>query len=547
MASLVTADGTTIELTDGETLIGRGERDESDPPKVNVGPFAGGATVSRHHARIIRGGSQWYLRVEPEARNPTFVGGRRIPGGEETLLSDGTSIQLGDLVLRFRAPEAIPPRDDETMFESNDVIVAPEPSPPVPLSPPAPPAPETVAVAAQPPPVDWPARLPERPAVVSSIGVSEFKRVNPFRGLMIDENAWADAHEYHRTLARLHLLSGHGWGIVEGLEVVADRREPNTLFIRPGVAIDPHGYALVVGQERRLTVTVGQGVTVYVIARRHEELTAPQRYWSDQDEYTRIIEKCETLVQTTPPLAPAIELARVTMSGALRNAADVLAPQPGEIDLRFRERLAIRPRPDLAVAQLALPDEPLDGSGSRGHIPGLRYLLRELSLTTAYRSRWAGSVRLGDSIPAVSFLYLSGSRGFHVDSTAQAHLQDFLQHGGLIFADGCQGELTVEFAAAVQAMATALGRQLQPVVRWHPMLTARHVFAEPPLSSPDRIALAEGDGIVLSTADYGCAWQGGAPDHPLSREMVRAALEFGINVLVYARQRQRPLEALDYD
>ena len=546
MASLVTADGTTIELTDGETLIGRGERDESDPPKVNVGPFSGGATVSRHHARIIRAGGQWYLRVEHEARNPTLVGGQRISVGEDTLLSDDTSIQLGDLVLRFSAPDA-GRRGDETMFESAKPVISQPVPTPVPLPTPAPLIPEPIVVVAPAPTVEWPARLPERPAVVGAIGVSEFKRVNPFRGLMVDENTWADAHEYHRTLARLHLLSGHGWGIVEGLEVVADLREPNTLIIRPGVAIDPHGYALMVGQERRVVITAGQGSTIYVTARRREELASPQRFWSDQDEYTRLIEKCETSLQANPPVSPTIELARVTVSGPLRNAVDVLDPHLGEIDLRFRERLAIRPRPDLAVAALALPDESAEDTSAARHRLGLRYLLRELSLTTAYRPRWAGIVRFGQPIPAVSLLYLSGSRGFHVDSAAQARLQEFLEKGGVIFADGCQGEQAVEFAAAVQTMATALGRQLQAVTRWHPLLTARHVFAEPPLGSPDHIALAEGDRIILSTADYGCAWQGGAPDHSVPREAIRQALEFGTNVLVYARQRQRPLEALDYD
>jgi len=546
LASLVTVDGTTIELTDGETLIGRGERDESDPPKVNVGPLVGGATVSRHHARVVRVGGQWYLRVEHEARNPTLVGGRRIPVGEETLLADDTSIQLGDLVLRFSAPD-VGRRSDETMIESSDLVVPDLPPTPVPLPTPVAPVPEQIVVVAPPPTVEWPARLPDRPAVVGAIGVSEFKRVNPFRGLMIDENAWADAHEYHRTLARLHLLSGHGWGTVEGLEVVADLREANALIVRPGVAIDPHGYALVVGQERRVVVTAGQGATVYVTARRREELASPQRYWSDQDEYTRLIEKCEILLQATPPVAPAVELARVTISGPLRNAVDVLDPRVGEIDLRFRERLAIRPRPDLAVAELAVQEESLEDPSALRHRLGLRYLMRELSLTTTYRARWAGVVRLGDPIPAVSLLYLSGSRGFQVGSTAQARLQQFLQGGGVIFADGCQGEQAVEFAASVQTLATALGRQLQPVERWHPLLTARHVFSEPPLGSPDHIALAEGDRIILSTADYGCAWQGGTPDHPLPRETIRAALEFGTNVLVYARQRQRPLEALDND
>ena len=39
--------------------------------------------------------------------------------------------------------------------------------------------------------------------------------------------------------------------------------------------------------------------------------------------------------------------------------------------------------------------------------------------------------------------------------------------------------------------------------------------------------MTEGGGIILSTSDYGCAWQGGPPNQPLGRERVRAALESG--------------------
>ena len=34
----------------------------------------------------------------------------------------------------------------------------------------------------------------------------QFRRVNPFQGLMIDAGVWLDAHEYHRNQMRLHHL-----------------------------------------------------------------------------------------------------------------------------------------------------------------------------------------------------------------------------------------------------------------------------------------------------------------------------------------------------
>lgn len=598
MARLVSPDGTSFELAETETLLGRGEREYNDPPKVNVGPLRGGPTVSRRHARIFRRAGQWYIRVEPEARNPTLVGGRRVPGGEELPLFDDARVQLGDVVLTFRAPaEAAAPSSDSTMAEVPDYAApapaapppiasfAPEPAPPstqatVGESPPVAAPPEPAASVAQASPVaseeprqapaapaqretvarpapvaqptrtaDWPGRLPGRPAALAAIGVSELKRVNPFRGLMIDEEAWADAHDYHRIQSRLHNLAGHGWGIVEGLEVVADGRVPNTLVIRPGVAVDPQGRALLVAQERRLTISAAPGASLYVALRLREELAAPQRFWSDLDEHTRVIERAEALLQAGPPTPPALELARLVVGEALRNAPDPLNPQPGEIDLRFREKLLVRPRPDLAVAQV-LPAEGADG-GSSGpaatHRLGLRYLLREIGLTTPYRPRWAGVFRLGEALPAASLLYLTGSGAFAVDDAGLARLREHLQAGGALLVDGCREGRIGEFAGAAERLADALGHGLAPVGRRHPLLTARHVFGEPPVAGPNGGGVAEGGGLVVSTADYGCAWQGLSGDRALPREAIRAALEFGVNVAVFARQRQRPLDVLELE
>jgi hypothetical protein len=553
LANLVAPDGTSFELAEEENLIGRGEREYSDPPKVNVGALPGGVTVSRHHARIFRQAGRWFLRVEPEARNPTFVEGRRVLGGEEVPLADNSSIRLGDLEVMFRAPaEASTPSETLVEVAAHEeraaaavapAVIAPPPSPPPPAAPPLPPEAPVPAATAR--PAEWPSRLPPRPSTLTALGVTEFKRVNPFRGLMIDDTVWADAHDYHRLLARLHLLSGHGWGIVEGLEVVADGQTPGLLTVRAGVAIDVQGRALVVGQDRRLEVTTAPGTTLYVAIRFREELAAPQRFWSDTDEYTRVVEKCEVQLLTQPVVAPAVELARVSVDGPVRNAPNPLDPRPGEIDLRFRERLLVRPRPDLVVGQLVLPEGDAPGSVAARHRIGLRYLLREIGRATPYRPRWAGAVRLGEPIPAASLLYVAASSGFQIDNLGLSHLREFLDGGGVILADACASG--GDFRAAIGTLAVALERDLRPVDRQHPLLTASHVFAAPALPEAGGASLEEGGGLIRTTADYGCAWQGGSDDHALSREDIRSALEFGVNFGVYARQRQHPLEAVELE
>lgn len=63
----------------------------------------------------------------------------------------------------------------------------------------------------------------------------------------------------------------------------------------------------------------------------------------------------------------------------------------------------------------------------------------------------------------------------------------------------------------------------------------------------DDAPLVEGGGLVLCTADLGCAWQGGGQSKPLSRDVIRAATELGVNLAVFARQRQRPLEVIELE
>lgn len=563
MASLVALDGTSFELAEQETLVGRGGREVNDPPKVDVGVLEGGTTVSRQHARIFRRGDQWFVRSELTARNPTVLAGTRVPGGEERLLADGARIQVGDVALTFKAPRpAAVDAFDATMVEDAPPAPVAKVAPPLTAPPqvpvqekpaqtsaPAAPAGTAAGVQMTPsaaPTAPWAARLPAGAASVATLGITEFKRVNPFRGLMVDETTWADAHDYHRSQLRLHLLNGHGWGVVEGLEVVADQSAPNRLAVRPGVAIDSDGRALVLARELRLSVTAEAGATLYISLRMREELADPQRFWNDLDEYTRVVERCEVIAQRIQAGPPAMELARVVTAGSVRDAVDPLNPQAGEIDLRFRERVAVRPRAEIGVAQLVT-------EGSEGdqvtvtHRLGLRYLLREIGLTTVYRPRWAGICQPGEAIPAVSLLYITGPGGFTIDDPATlTQLREFLDGGGVLMADVCQTGKAAEFAAAAERLARALGRQPQPVGRWHPVLTARHLFNEPPLAGKV-MTLTEGGGFVLSTVDYGCAWQGGREGQSLGREAIRASLELGVNVAVYARRRQQPLEAIDLE
>jgi len=86
-------------------------------------------------------------------------------------------------------------------------------------------------------------------------------------------------------------------------------------------------------------------------------------------------------------------------------------------------------------------------------------------------------------------------------------------------------------------LASRLGRQPARVDRAHALMVTRHVFAEPPQGGRATARLLEAGGLIYSDADYGCAWQGGTPNTALPRAAIRDALEFGVNLALYARAR----------
>ena len=293
-----------------------------------------------------------------------------------------------------------------------------------------------------------------------------------------------------------------------------------------------------------MAVPFTDGRTAFVSLQYTDEPTRPQSAWDGDEHATRVLERACLSVEAQPPEPPALELARFVATGELSDAASPTDPQPGEVDLRFRERQPIRQRPDLTIAQLSLPADEAEDT----HRLGLRFVAREIAQTTPYRVRWAGKIDLNQPLPAFSLVYFTGRGAFPPLAAEQLdHLRTYLAGGGVLFADACRTGKWHEFAASVESIATALEVELQPVERWHPLLLSRHVLSAPPLSVKGEAPLTEASGIVLSYSDYGCAWQGGSDDQPLGRERIRAALELGVNLAVFGQQRRRPLDVLDFE
>jgi Domain of unknown function (DUF4159) len=362
------------------------------------------------------------------------------------------------------------------------------------------------------------------------IGLTSFRlrRVNPYRGLVIDEATWAEAHDYHRDHLRLHALAFHSPGVIAGLDVRPTPSQAGSVDISPGVALDPEGNMVVVSQDRRVPLDDVEAGDVYLVLSYLENRVNAESGAPRGAPANRIVESYKIEAQNMPPEEPGIELARVhwsSVDAALKQAADVSNPGPDELDMRFREAAHVARPATINVGVVS-------GAGNPDRLLGLSNLLREIDGLSSYQARFRGNVNLEDGAGGSDLLYLSAP----VDSEAAVTtLASHIGHGGALLADACGSKGENAFAGSVQHLAERLGLRLKPIKPNDELLNTRYPFAEPPAGANDGPIVASGR-FVFSQRDYGCAWSSACEKTVLPRETVRAALEWGVNLAVASVQ-----------
>ena len=83
---------------------------------------------------------------------------------------------------------------------------------------------------------------------------------------------------------------------------------------------------------------------------------------------------------------------------------------------------------------------------------------------------------------------------------------------------------------------------LVPLQEDHDLLRQPFLFGAPPpgFETTGSPGLRIGGGVIASTYDYGCLWQGARRDGPASREDIRAAMEWASNLFSWVQNRRRP-------
>lgn len=371
------------------------------------------------------------------------------------------------------------------------------------------------------------------------------RRVMPYDGMAVTAEVWEDALAHSRRLLQYHALLQHGTGIVAGLEVVASDPADSTVYIRPGAAVAPNGALIVVTEPVLQPLNDAEGDVHLLLVYAESEPAYERkgagspgdRLWVNSGYYVEVVSEL--------PDGPCIELARIrhaTKTQPAYNAGNPLHPGEDEIDLRCRRVIAAAQPVMAGVGVVHF------GNVSCGDVAqGLDALAR--SLKRAGVALWVDdNVAPGDSLNRYNVIYAAGHGAFQISADEMTALYQFVQGGGTLMAESCRREVDADKSdAAFRDMFESMGMALEDVRRGHALLSEPHLFAAAPdgfdgaESAP---ALLAGEGIVFSMADYSSAWQGLRKGGAASREAIRAAHEWGENLIRMAASRRAQFGAM---
>ncbi len=396
----------------------------------------------------------------------------------------------------------------------------------------------------------------------------KLKRVNPFQGLVIDSDTWRDAHEYHRDQQRLHVLAFHSVGIIDGLEIAANKPADLSVIIHPGMAVDPQGNVIIVPETQNYKIQTREKRTIYLIMQFREVPSEPYQP-PNGGQPTRIMEAYRIQERDTLPKEPYLELCRINfdpVDKAIRDARYQTQVGRNEIDLNFRQsatpistppvpaspseqkmaQTPVAPAKEAAmpfIETIAIGHAVVGEADKTLHRAGLQNLIKEINRQDGFQTSLSENIVIDRKISRFALIYITGNGRFELNPEQQSIISDFLQSGGVIFGEGCCDEATGtgakgarEFGLIFNQLANQVKCKLETVQRGHPLLSVCHVFSEIPRGTSETAMLLEGGRMIYNGSDYGCSWQGGFRDKPLARETIRTSIEMGTNIIFYARE-----------
>lgn len=363
--------------------------------------------------------------------------------------------------------------------------------------------------------------------------------IAPFNELPIDAEIWREAHGQHHTHRYLHAIAVHRPGIVYGLEVVVSKKE-RTVVVAPGVGIDSDGRTLLLSEPA--TFLLEEKGQIYITISYEDNVDSKSAITvGSGKKYFRLVEGRQVIATKDLPKGPYLELARIDRSSkdkAVKEAANPFDPAEDELNLLYRQLAFPHCYADGGVGELVfLPKA--DPSAWKPNRAGLYNLVREAN-GCGFHVEFSGLYNLrAPSEEAPILLYVAAGSEFQPLSDEQfAGLKKYLDAGGTLVGEAAKGD--AGFAKGFAEVAKKVGATLKKVAAGSPLLTAHHMFPACPSGGQDKgeVQADLDKGVILSTFDYGAAWQG----EVASRDTVRNAQEFGHNIIAFAARRRRLAE-----
>ena len=361
------------------------------------------------------------------------------------------------------------------------------------------------------------------------------RRIKPMEGMLVTETIWEEAHEFHRQQQRLHGLYAHGAGILAGLDVIASDPPDREVYVLPGMALDSVGNLIVVPRPVAFSLGSAQGELRLVLSYgesepRNEKLTVDDNALRIQSEFLMETQ----LTQDQQPNEGCVELARLRCTSSeqpITNAANPAQPGAQEIDLRFRCWIGSTMTPSVRVGVLAF------GNGGAASVAGVQALAGSIRAQHHWRVWVDEDIVLGNTLQQYQMLAVIGAGGFELDDNAVQRLRTWIDQGGTLFAEIAA---TADRSAAEHSfrrLFQVLGLTPQPISGGATLLRTPNVFGRPPNGASGNNTVAGCPGLIYSGVDYARLWQGEYSNGPARREDIRAAHEFGQNILYAVHTR----------
>lgn len=361
------------------------------------------------------------------------------------------------------------------------------------------------------------------------------RRMRAVDGMAVTAAIWEEAHDYHRRYQQLETLLAVGPGVVTGLEVIASDPADRTVYITPGVAVDRDGHLIIISDT--IAYDVGARAEGPYRLLLHYSESRPSVTGADSDEPQFIKHEFELEARPISTPSDALELARFDLSGQsspVSNPTNPTAPRLNEIDRRFRTTSGDKVVDTAHVGVLYL-----GAYQEATHRTGWQTLARNIQRGGTMQVLVDENVTLTSTLPAFTVLYITAQQQFVLSSYELELIYGYWKNGGYLWIEPCQRGMGRNGAAAsFRDILSTFGFNLNPAPRQHALFNTPYLFAAPPRGySETNDLLQVGDRVLYSPFDYGCLWQGEQDGGTPTRDSIRAAHEFGENLLVSIMQR----------